>query len=113
MKLSFGLMLGLCLALAIDGWVEVRRQVEVYETDMQRDMLVQGRAIAAAVGKLWLTYGENGAIEVLRAANEATGSMHARWVSLAVLARNLETTPLADADFETLREGKSVVHIAY
>ena len=111
LKLSLAMMAGILIALAVDGFIEVNRQVEIYETDIQGDLALQGRTLAAAVAKLWQTYDEEGAVQVLRSANDSVAGTRARLLPADGLLQIPTSTHLRPEDLPALRAGASVVHL--
>jgi two-component system, NtrC family, sensor kinase len=108
-KVSLGLMSGLLIALGVDGYVEIRRQIDVYNTRLQLDLRGQARTLAAAVGKLWSTFGDEGAAEVLEAANDRSVGTEARWISLRRLLDSDEVSSMSQEDLDELQEGRPIV----
>lgn len=112
LKLSLAMMIGLVIALAIDGYIDVHDQVEVFETAAQRDLLSQGRAMSAAVAKLWQSFGDLGPIDVvLRSAEDPVTGTGARYLTFGAVLQNPTATQLATNDLKALIKGRSVVHL--
>src|ERR1041384_826799 len=108
-KLSLGVGLALGVALGIDSYIEVQRAVAEYEADLLSHTAQQAHALGVSVSKLWASYGDGGATEVLEAANSASRDVRAHWVNL----RTLLNTPLdlTDTELARLRSGLPVARL--
>ena len=71
-KLSLGVGLALAVALGIDSYIEVQRSVSEYESDLLNHTSQQAHTLSVSVSKLWTSYGDGGAIEVIGAADSAS-----------------------------------------
>ena len=69
-KLSLGVGLSLAAALGVEAVTTVQRAVAEYETDLLNHTAQQAHALSISVAKLWLSFGDAGAMEVLGAAND-------------------------------------------
>jgi len=81
-KLTLAIIAVLCLVLAIRGYLSVRRERALFETDMQRDEHLIGRALSAAVAFVWQRDGEAHAMQMLTTANDREDGVRIRWVWL-------------------------------
>jgi signal transduction histidine kinase len=80
-KLIVALVASLALILAISGWAHVRREVQVFETDMRRDHEAVARVLQPTLTAAWHRGGE---AEVRRVIGEgADGRLALRWVAPA------------------------------
>src|SRR6185295_5824466 len=52
-KLIVALVVSLALILAISGWAHVRREVQVFETDMRRDHEAVARVLQPSLTAAW------------------------------------------------------------
>src|SRR6185295_18339195 len=98
-KLSLGVGAALAVALGIDAYIEVQRAVAEYEADLLSHTAQQAHALGVSVSKLLRSYGNDGAIEVLDAANSSSRDVRASWLTL----RSLLNTPLEVTDTEVAR----------
>jgi two-component system, NtrC family, sensor kinase len=108
-KLSLGVGLSLAVALGVDAVTTVQRAVEEYESDLLNHTAQQAHALSISVAKLWLSFGDAGAIEVLGAANDVSPEVSAHWVTLRTLLNS--TLELTDAEVERLRQGLPVARL--
>jgi len=80
LKIAAAMTAGILLVMTVDGFLRVERQVSMLSTDMQRDHLVMGRSLAAAIGEIWLTEGEPLAQDIIDRINERIVRMDLRWI---------------------------------
>ena len=108
-KLSLGVGLSLTVALGVDAVTTVQRSVAEYESDLLSHTAQQAHALSISVAKLWLSFGDAGANEVLGAANDVSPEVRARWLnSSTLLGSRLELT---DAEVGRLRQGLPVARL--
>ena len=108
-KLSLGVGLSLAVALGVDAVTTVQRSVAEYESDLLNHTAQQAHALSISVAKLWLSFGDAGAIEVLGAANDVSPEVRAHWVTLRTLLNS--TLELTDAEVGRLRQGLPVARL--
>jgi len=84
-KLVSILVLGLIIILAIDGYLSVQRDIEIFETDMKRDAHLFGRAMKDLVIDVWHTKGRQRALALIANVNRGDHQLHIRWVWLNAL----------------------------
>ena len=66
-KLMFALMFVIIALLAFDSYLSVRREQELFLSDMKHDALLLGHTLAASVEDIWQT---NGAAHILKMIEE-------------------------------------------
>ncbi|HKO94926.1 MAG TPA: HAMP domain-containing sensor histidine kinase [Polyangiaceae bacterium] len=108
-KLSLGVGLALAVALGVDSYIEVQRSVTEYESDLLNHMSQQAHTLSVSVSKLWTSYGDGGAIEVIGAADSASPDVRAHWVNLRTLLNS--TLELTDVELGRLRSGLPVARL--
>src|SRR3954467_6635320 len=81
-KMVFGLLVGIIAVLLISAWLRVYREVELFDTDMERDDLLVARAIATGVVRTWRAEGERAGIEFVHAFSSGKHHVQVRWVWL-------------------------------
>ena len=101
-KLVFGILVGIIAVLVLSAWLRVRREIELYDTDMAHDDLAVGQAIAKAVTRIWRSEGEDAGLDFLRSFSPSESHVHVRWVWLDGTAgpdttARLAATEIADA----------------
>ena len=86
-KLVVALVLAILFVLGVMAVIRTRREVRLFDTDMRRDHLVLGRALATAAARAWVTSGPDAAREMVAEANRSADHVRIRWVSLDADAR--------------------------
>jgi two-component system NtrC family sensor kinase len=110
-KLVFILLLGIVVVLLIDGYLSVRREVELFEWNMKRNALLLGHAMKGLVIDSWGSDGGKRALRLIQDANEHERQVSIRWIWLdaapgtrsAPLASREELTPLVHGKEVCLR----------
>ncbi|HVZ34571.1 MAG TPA: HAMP domain-containing protein, partial [Polyangiaceae bacterium] len=108
-KLSLGVGLALAVALGVDSVLAVERSVSEYEADLLTHTGQQAHTLAVSVSKLFTSFGDGGAIEVLDAANSASRGVRAHWVTLRTLLNS--TLELTNGELTRLRSGLQVTRL--
>lgn len=81
-KLVSVLVLGIVLLLAIDGYLSVQREIEIFETDMKHDAHLLGLAMKNLVVDVWRASGQQRALKLIEYANQEEQLVRIRWVWL-------------------------------
>lgn len=95
-KLVSVILLEIVALLAVDGYLAVRREKEMFQSDMQRDASLLGNVLKDVVAETWRAKGSEAAIQLLKKSNREQHMMRARWVWLG-LAEDEGFRPLAPA----------------
>jgi signal transduction histidine kinase len=104
-KLVFGLVAGIIAVLLTSAWLRVRREVAQFDSDMARDVLLVGRAVAAGVKHTWRGEGEQAGFEFIQSFSRSASHVHVRWIWLDGVTTG-ETTPLLSREaLATVRAG--------
>src|SRR5262245_32850959 len=82
LKLSLFLVLGMCVVLAADSAINIRRELGLQLADTRHDQHVTGQALAGAYTDMWRSGGHAEALAMIERANLATGRRYVRWVDL-------------------------------
>ena len=86
MKLTFKLVsvlvLEIIFLLAIDGYLSVKREIKLFDTEMEQRALQIGHAMRDLVVEVWHTSGQRRAMKLIRAANKEEYLLSIRWVWL-------------------------------
>lgn len=80
-RLIFALWAGMFVVIAVSTADRLRREIQLFESDMRRDHAVMGRGIAAAVGQLWQQDSQKRALQILAGVNQREQAIQIRWVS--------------------------------
>lgn len=102
-KIALTIAVVICLVLGVDGYLRVRRQLELFEEDIQRDHMSMGRATAAAVTETWLSHGEKLAMELMNRISKKTSRVKVRWIRLRAEASTKASNPSSETMAEVTR----------
>jgi two-component system, NtrC family, sensor kinase len=80
-KLTLALILGISAVLAVNGYIRVRREVALFESERVRDHQLVGLALSAAFAAVWRAEGEPRARAMLVQASAREDKMGIRWVA--------------------------------
>ncbi len=94
-KFTLALVLSLVVVLGINGVIRIRRELELFDSDMRRDALVLGHAVARAAAVVWAEAGQERALQVVTEANQRGGHVTLRWLWPAQLDRELSAAARA------------------
>jgi signal transduction histidine kinase len=108
-KLSLAFIGGVSIILAVNGYLRVRREVALFESDRIRDNVQIGKTLAAAVAAVWETDGPSRALEMVKEADAQEGRARIRWVWLD---RDPSMLPLALQTAKPIPRGGSLSLVA-
>ena len=80
-KLTLAFLAGTSVVLAANGYVRVRREVSLFESDRARTHRLIGRALGASVSAVWQTDGQARALGLILDANADERTVLLRWTS--------------------------------
>ena len=81
-KLVSILLFGIILLLAIDGYIAIERETDLFEANMRRGALLLGRAMKGLVADSWIADGGARAQQLIEDANAEEDRVSIRWVWL-------------------------------
>jgi signal transduction histidine kinase len=81
-KLIGGVLAGILLLLAVDGYLSFRREVAAFDADMARDALHLVRVAEGMILPLWQLRGEQEALALLQRVDAVEPRIRVRWVWL-------------------------------
>jgi two-component system NtrC family sensor kinase len=81
-RIVSSVLLGIIALLAIDGYLSVRREIDLFDSDMARDGILLGRTLKPVIAETWRTEGEEAALEAIREIRQQTQRVQLRWVWL-------------------------------
>ncbi|WP_437912824.1 ATP-binding protein [Sorangium sp. So ce302] len=110
-KLTLALVLVMCAALSLYGYLSVRRERALFEADMRRDEHLIGIALRAAVVETWRRDGMGEALQLLDEMSEREDGVRFRWVWLDAPAGDRFAPALPAAEIEELSRGAEVFRI--
>ena len=111
LKFSAALIAGIILVLSVDAYFRVRRNIEVFETDMSRDDFTMGRALSAAVAEMWVTDGQAKALNLIRLIDERRPSVFIRWVRVDQPSCGKQNLLVTADILEKLKQGKELARV--
>ncbi|HTA93596.1 MAG TPA: histidine kinase dimerization/phospho-acceptor domain-containing protein, partial [Polyangiaceae bacterium] len=82
-KLTLMFILGTSAVLAVNGYLRVRREVGLFESDRVRDHELMARAIAHAAQEVWRTDGAVRAIALVNEVGGPTAKLRIRWRAIS------------------------------
>lgn len=106
-KLNFGLLVVVSAVIGFQLQQRVRRELELFETEMRRDHHVMGRVLRHAVEDEWADGGEVAAHALVERVNQREEGVLIRWVDVAAepaAGREPASPPVA---FQALAAGES------
>ena len=113
MKLARKLVVAFLLVVfgvfAVYAAIRVDREISLFETDMQRDAKLLGRALSAAMVEVWKADGEASALRIVEFADAQSKEVQIRWVWLDGAPVG-DPAKLSPDDLAQVRAGHEVVH---
>jgi signal transduction histidine kinase len=85
-KLTFALIVGISAVLVVNGWLRVRREVALFESDRVRDHKLVGLALSAAIAAVWRVDGEARAQATIAQASAREHKVRIRWIGMDAVA---------------------------
>lgn len=76
------ILLGIIALLVLEGYISVRREVDLFDNDMARDGLLLARTMRGLVAATWENSGMDRALEIIDEANREEDQVEIRWVWL-------------------------------
>lgn len=81
-KIASSVLLGIILLLAIDGYLSVDREIDLFDGDMARDGILLGQTLKPLVADAYEHGGSNAVWDIIRQANRQDNDVEVRWVRL-------------------------------
>jgi two-component system, NtrC family, sensor kinase len=80
-KLTLALFLGICVVFATNGFLEIRREIALFESVTRREHHLMGQGLSVSLAEVWAVEGESRALDLLRRVNETeSGRVQIHWV---------------------------------
>ncbi|MGD9233868.1 MAG: ATP-binding protein [Desulfobacterales bacterium] len=90
MKLTIKIMslifLGIIALLVVDGYISVRREINLFDNDMKRNAHLLGNTVKELTLDTWHEAGQNRALELIKRVDREENYMRIRWVWLGDLS---------------------------
>ncbi|AKT37963.1 sensor histidine kinase [Chondromyces crocatus] len=107
-KLVVMLFLGVFVVLAVHSYVRIRRELGLFEIDMQRDAHIIGRVLSEAAYEVWLSDGRERALQLIADANDREDHVAIRYIALPL--QSAAEPPLVPVEaLEPVLRGEKVV----
>jgi two-component system, NtrC family, sensor kinase len=110
-KLAVAFICVMCVVLGLYGFLTVRRERTLFESDMQRDELVLGRALGLAVGEVWRSEGAERALQLVESESRRQDGVRVRWVWLDAPPGDRYAPAVASSELGALAQGSQVVRV--
>ena len=107
-KLFVALILGMLAVLAVHAAIRIRRELTLFESDMQRDARVMGRALGSAVAEVWQTEGPERARALIQKVDVRQSDILIWWVPLEGRSGDLREPAPSPSDLQQLADGQVV-----
>ncbi len=105
-KLLAYLVTGMLLVLGISSYWRVEREVRLFQTDMAADHRMLGRAMAAAVARVWRIDGADEGMALVARISHQEPLVHARWVWAEDLPSTKAGAQLSPAEWRSISEAQ-------
>ncbi len=118
-KFIAALVIGVALVALIQGYLDYKRERDVFDRQMRGEAAALGRALAGGVAHVWQRDGEAAAREFLDTATSKSERLQARWVWLdarghdAPRAGRADLTPMTRDQVVTLRDSERRLLLTY
>jgi signal transduction histidine kinase len=112
-KLTLALVVAIFAVMAGNAYLQVRREVSLFEADLIEDQHIIGETLRSAVETIWRTADEAAARALVDRANKVWREVRVRFVWLDAPAGSFDAPGVTPRDLRTLsrsREGKVVWH---
>jgi len=84
MKLTIKIMglifLGIIVLLAVDGYISVKREINLFDNDMKRNAHLLGKTVKELTLDTWHEAGQNQALKLIKRVDKEENHMRIRWV---------------------------------
>ena len=112
MKLAFKLVsvlvLEIIFLLAIDGYLSVKREIKLFDTEMKREALQIGHAMKDLIVEVWHTSGQRRVMQLIDAANKEEHLANIRWVWLDASPDDLNRPRVLLERLEPVLQGQEI-----
>jgi two-component system, NtrC family, sensor kinase len=109
-KIVMAFMLVFIIAMFVYAWTTLRREADLFSSDMRRDNMLTGQSVAAAIEQLGPTSDPAAVKAMLQRVSSFESPVRVQWVSLDALEHRPNGTNLSRAQRESLIGGRHVVY---
>jgi two-component system NtrC family sensor kinase len=107
-KLILIIVVGSLVLLAVDGYLSVEREIDLFEADMAHDTLVLGHALEGVVADVWRRGGPRLALEMIEDVDRGTADLQVRLVALGGTPEDLFAPRVPQERLDAVRAGKDL-----
>jgi len=109
LKLMAAVTLVVALLLSIHGYLSVKREIELFQKEMELRAYIVGRVLVSSMADVWRLDGSQRVMDILRDANRSEGLIRVRWVWFDVPPGD-KFAPHVNIEYLTdLRLGKEIL----
>jgi signal transduction histidine kinase len=109
LKLVLTIVLGITVVLSIYAALRVQREIELFESDLRRDLKGLGHAAAVSMQRTWADDGEDAALQMLDSIRARESHYDLRWIPAASLNSELADVENLPLTMRELAEGEDFV----
>lgn len=81
-KIASTVLFGIVALLVIDGYLSVRREIDLFDADMARDGILLGQTLRPLAADAWRKGGDAAAYRIIEEASKQNSDIEMRWVRL-------------------------------
>ncbi len=112
MKLTIKIMglifLGIITLLAIDGYLSVRREINLFDNYMKRNAFLLGNTVKELTLDTWHTSGKRRALELIKRVDKEENYMRIRWVRLDAQPNSSDKPHIGRMKLAPVLKGQSI-----
>jgi len=102
------IVLAVVVVVAWEGYASVRREVQLFDSDMRRDAHLLGRSLRVVLTDVWKSDGAERALQLVEDANEQKHLMQIRWIWLDAKPGTPYAPQMRREDLEEVARGEEV-----
>ena len=99
---------GTVTVLMVYGFFAVRRERDLFESDMERDTRLIGRSVRVAVSNAWMNQGEAAALQLVDDLDQEDSEVRVRWIPQEQFPTLLADLKLGDERSESFLKGVEI-----
>ena len=107
-RIASAVLLGIVVLLAIDGYLSVRREIDLFDREMASDAILIGRTLKPLIVEAWKNGGETEAAEFVRDANRQQSEVEIRWVRIGDSVSVDQSPRVAVALLDSLNDNNEI-----
>jgi two-component system, NtrC family, sensor kinase len=107
-KLMYMLLGVMVIAVTVNGYFRIQREINFFDFDMERDARALGNGMRSAVAGVWAYGGQQQALDLIASANQGGHLVRSRWVWLDNQAEKAFRPRIPLKELKPLGRGESV-----